>query len=148
MATAPSDPRPDVQLTCKPYSCTFENERKLRVHAFPGMQIGGDQMRPASRGSISLQSNDPAADPRIEVNYLAADEDQRCMVRSLQLIRKIAATAPLAILLVLEQQPGAQVQTEEQMLDFVRRTGHPINASVGNCRMGQDDLAVVDNACG
>lgn len=142
--TVPGESRADVQLSFKPYSITFEKDNLLRVHPFPGMQIAGLQLRPESRGAITLRSNDPAQAPRIEANYLAAVEDQRTMIRSLQLIRRLAASRPLADLLVQERMPGLATDTEADMLDFIRANSQSIYHPVGTCRMGQDDDAVVD----
>ncbi|GAA5234994.1 choline dehydrogenase [Verticiella sediminum] len=144
VATHAQRSRPDVQLSFKPYSFTFESDEVLRVHPFPGMQVAGLQLRPASRGAISLRSADPARAPRIEANYLAAQEDRQTMIRALELIRRLAATSPLSDMVVREHLPGSGTDTPERMLEFIRSNSQSIYHPVGTCRMGQDEAAVVD----
>lgn len=143
-ATSPDSPRPDVQLSFKPYSITFEENDVLRVHRFPGMQICGVQLRPESRGKISLRSNDPAQSPRIEANYLSTTGDQQTMMRALQLIRRLTATKPLADLVVREHMPDPNISNDTSIDEFIRLNSQSIYHPVGTCRMGPDSMSVVD----
>jgi choline dehydrogenase len=143
-ATAPGDPRPDVQLSFKPYSISFEEDGSLHVHDFPGMQICGVQLRPTSKGKITLRSTDPAQAPRIEANYLSTDYDHQTMLRALRLIRKIAAMPPLSDMIVAAKMPDASITSDTELDAFIRGNSQSIYHPVGTCRMGTDNMAVVD----
>jgi choline dehydrogenase len=102
-------------------------------------------VRPASRGTLTLRSADPADKPRILTNALGDPDDVRSLVAGMRLAREIARQAPLASRIVRELKPGPDVGDDEEDLvaalrDRVELIYHP----VGTCRMGTDDGAVVD----
>lgn len=105
------------------------------------------QLRPESRGKISLRSSDPLDDPMILANYLATDEDRRAIRAGVRMMRKVAAQPALAPFVVTEHAPGPDVQSDEEIDAWVRATGETIYHPVGTCRMGVagDALAVVDD---
>ena len=140
----PGMDRPDVQLSFRPWSFTFEKSGALRMHPFASIQIAGLQLRPQSRGTVSLASADPLQAPLIRPNYLSAPKDRAAIIRTLKSIRRIVQTGPLADLIVQEKMPGRQVQSDEELLQFIRQESQSYYHPVGSCRMGQDDDAVVD----
>ena len=133
---------PDVQLAFAPASYV---EGKLGVlDNFPGMTCGVWQHRPASRGSIHLASTDPEIQPSIRPNYLTDVIDQATLVGGLRRVREIFAQPAIARYVDLETVPGPDVRTDDELLDFARRTGSTVYHPVGTCRMGMDPMAVVD----
>ncbi|SDR61679.1 GMC family oxidoreductase [Paraburkholderia tuberum] len=144
VATSPGDPRPDVQISFRPWSFTFEASGALRVHPFPGIQIAALKVRPASRGTVSLKSPAPSDAPRIRANYLSAREDQETMIRAFKLVRRLATTGGLAQAIVQEEFPGPGVDSDADMLEFIRDNGQSIYHPVGTCKMGCGNDAVVD----
>jgi choline dehydrogenase len=119
-----------------------------KVHPFSGCTFSVCQLRPEARGSVRIKSPDPADAPSIQPNYLSTERDRRTIVAGVNFARKIAATAPLADLLLREFEPGPFVQTDEDVLAFCREYGTTIFHPCGTARMGpaDDRTAVVDAA--
>ncbi|WP_043336290.1 GMC family oxidoreductase [Belnapia moabensis] len=137
----PSSATPDVQYHFLPFSTS---KTMLELHDFPGMTISACQLRPESRGTISLASPDPEAKARIQANYLATETDRRCMIEGIKLGRRLAQTAALGRWVEEEVVPGAAAASDEEILGFIRRTGGTIYHPSGTCRMGGDEASVVD----
>ena len=104
------------------------------------------QLRPESRGSIGIASDDPFADPLIYANYLATSEDRRVMRESVKIGRDVVAQAALDPYRDAELAPGPEVRTDAQIDAWVRATAETIYHPVGTCKMGtaDDTGAVVD----
>lgn len=116
------------------------------LHAFPAITISVCNLRPASRGGVHAKSPDSRTAPAIQPNYLAAPQDQRVAVESLQLVRQIAAQPPLQRYGARERLPGAAAVTDAEILASARQLGTTIFHPVGTAKMGlaSDPLAVVD----
>ena len=82
--------------------------------------------------------------PAIHPNYLSAEEDQKVVVDAVKVARRIAEAKPLAEVITGEYVPGEQFQTDEELLDAARQFSQTIYHPVGTCKMGSDDMAVVD----
>jgi choline dehydrogenase len=139
-----TDPRlasPDIQIHFIPFSTDKMGER---LHAFSGFSASVCQLRPESRGSLRIRSADPAAPPEIRINYLATETDRRANIDGLRILRKILAAPALKPYVVDEVYPGAKVVSDEDLLAFCRQTGSTVYHPTSTCRMGQDQLAVVD----
>jgi len=102
------------------------------------------QLRPESRGEIKLRSPDPADAPAVHPNYLATETDQRTIVAGLKLCRQILANPHLQHFIASEFQPGPEIESDEQLLDYARRRGGTVYHPTSTCKMGSDPLAVVD----
>ena len=102
------------------------------------------QLRPESRGYISIKSSDPTVAPIIQPNYLAAEEDRRAMREGVRLAREVFAQAAFDPYRGPEMMPGAHIQTDAQIDAFVRKTAETIYHPVGSAKMGKDQDAVVD----
>jgi choline dehydrogenase len=74
----------------------------------------------------------------------APDTGEALVVRAVRLAREIVAQKPISDTIAEETQPGLKVQTDEQILDFIRTTGATTFHIVGTCKMGNDPMAVVD----
>jgi len=103
-------------------------------------------MRPQSAGHLSLVSDRFVDHPDIHPNYLATQLDQKTIVAGIKMARHIAKQAPLQSLITQEYSPGEHVGEEEDsaILDWARETATTIYHPTGTCKMGQDDMAVVD----
>ena len=102
------------------------------------------QLRPHSRGYISLKSPDPTAAPIIQPNYLEAEEDRRALREGVKLAREVFAQAAFDPYRGQELMPGAHVTKDEQIDAFVRKTAETIYHPVGSAKMGHDPESVVD----
>jgi choline dehydrogenase len=141
----PESKTPDIQFHVGTLSADMAGGK---VHDFPGFTLSVCQLRPESRGDVSLGSADPLEAPRIHSNYLSAELDRRCAVAGIRFARKLAATEPLKGYIAAELQPGPEIgESDEELLGFARRNGATIFHPSGTCRMGaeDDDMAVVDD---
>lgn len=102
-------------------------------------------VRPTSRGTFRLASNDPHALALLDPQVLSTEEDITSLVNSVKQCREIAAQEPLKDGWgAVEVYPGPDVQTDEEIADYARKNCVTYHHQVGTCRMGTDDLAVVD----
>jgi choline dehydrogenase len=101
-------------------------------------------VRPASRGTLRLASADPAQPPLIDPGYLTAEADVEAMVEGIKLARDVAGAGAFDAWRGAEALPGADVQDDDALRDFVRRAAGTYYHPVGTCRMGIGTGAVVD----
>ena len=102
-------------------------------------------LRPTSTGRITLRSSDPYDHPVIDANYLATEKDRRDAVTCVREAREIGEADALAPYREREVRPGPDVQSDEEILEFVRETTDTGYHPCGTCKMGQDEMAVVDD---
>lgn len=100
--------------------------------------------RPLSKGWLRLASGDPMEQPLINPNFLAEESDFRRMVQSIKLCREIAATAPFSDWIDYETSPGPDTRSDEAIAEYVRQNLGSYYHYAGACKMGTDNMAVVD----
>jgi choline dehydrogenase len=143
LKSRPDLDRPDLQLHCV---LAIMKDHGKQSAPKDGFSLHVCQLRPESRGRVTLASADPFADPAIFANYLATEEDRRALREGVKMTREVAAQAALKPIRGREEEPGADVVTDAEIDAWIRRTGETIYHPVGTCRMGRagDPLAVVD----
>jgi choline dehydrogenase len=139
--TRPELASPDIKCSISPFSADRPQDG---LHPWSGFTMIAYQLRPESRGEIKLRSPDPFDAPAVHPNYLATETDQRTIVAGLRLCRQILANPHLQHFIASEFQPGPEVESDEQLLDYARRRGGTVYHPTSTCRMGSDPLAVVD----
>ncbi len=112
-----------------------------------GFSLHVCQLRPESRGSISLSSANPFAAPKIDPNYLATEEDRRALREGLKIGRKVLSQPALSPYRGEEFKPGAHVQSDDEIDAYIKATAETIYHPIGTCRMGSDKDSVVDKDC-
>ena len=115
-----------------------------KISAQSGMTCYAHPMRPESTGSIHIASADPKDAPVIDFNFLTAPVDAALTVKAIRTVRAIMTAPAMAPLQVEALAPGAAAETDDEILDWVRAAGETTYHPVGTCKMGQDDMAVVD----
>ena len=100
--------------------------------------------RPASRGAVALASSDPLDRPLIDFNYLSDADDVRCAVAGVRWNLRILYGRAFDDIRGAEVAPGAHLRRDADIDTFVRRTASTTWHPAGTCRMGHDDMAVVD----
>ncbi|MGA8549078.1 MAG: GMC family oxidoreductase N-terminal domain-containing protein [Stellaceae bacterium] len=134
---------PDVQCSIAPGS--FKDGQIGALDDFPGITAGAWQMRPLSRGYVEAKSPNPAEAPAINPRYLSEDTDRRAMIGGLRFVRRLFAAPALAKYVGAEILPGAQVESDDELLDYARQKGSTVYHATCTCKMGSDQLAVVDD---
>ena len=114
------------------------------MHPFPGCSLVAIPCRPESRGWVRIKSPDPSVPPAMQPNYLAARADQETMIAALKISRRIFQTPTMQQYVVEEFWPGAQVNSDEGLLEHARKTGSTTFHQTSTCMMGSHDKAVVD----
>lgn len=116
------------------------------VEAMPqgGVTLNSCYLRPRSRGTVRLQSDDPAQWPLIDPNYLADPADREMSIRGLKLTQEILNQAPLNDYILAERLPGPNVRTDQDYFNFICEHSKTSHHCAGTARMGTDDGAVVD----
>jgi choline dehydrogenase len=132
---------PDLQFHFIAALMYDHTRRKADRHGFMAHVC---QLRPESRGYISLKSADPAVAPVIQPNYLEAEEDRRALREGVKLAREVFAQESFDPYRGPELMPGAHVTKDEQIDAFVRKTAETIYHPVGSAKMGRDADSVVD----
>src|ERR1700728_4727427 len=141
--TRPELDRPDAQIGVGLYSMSVSG-KTVNIDTHPGITIGGYFMRPESQGTVRIQSADPAVRPAINANHLSADIDVRSALSLFRWIRRLATQPALAPWLVCETTPGAEFQTDEQIIDAFLRYGGTAYHVCGTVRMGNDAVSALD----
>lgn len=100
--------------------------------------------RPTSTGTVRLGSSHPLDPPAIDLNFLATDRDVWLSGEGIRQMRRIARASPFQAIGAKEIFPGPEAQSDEAILDYIRRTGSTTWHLTGTCKMGNDDMAVVD----
>jgi choline dehydrogenase len=114
------------------------------LHAFPAITASVANLRPDSRGSVHIRSNDPRAHPAIQPNYLSAETDRQVAADSIRVTRRIMAAQALAPYQPEEFRPGEALSSDEDLAQAAGDIGTTIFHPVGTCKMGRDEHAVVD----
>ncbi len=138
----PDSPVPELGLIVAP---ALKNQPQRLIPVGHGISLHVAVMHPQSRGRVRLNSADPHAKPLVEANFLSHPEDMRKLVAGLRLVRQLAATRAFALRLQGELVPGPQVQSQEQVEQWIRHNLGTVYHPVGSCKMGHDEQAVVDD---
>ena len=134
---------PDIELLMIPFFISL-HATELRPPDRHGFTISGFPTRPQSRGRITITSDDPLDRPMIDPGYLKEPADLRLMVEIVKRSRDIVASAKFDGVRGREISPGAMVQSDADIIEDIRAISSTSFHPVGSCKMGSDDMAVVD----
>jgi len=115
------------------------------LHPFPAITPSVCNLRPTSRGRVTITSHDPMAAPEIRLNYLSTDADRAVATSGMRFTRRIMAAPALSKYAPEEWRPGPAAQSDEALVRAAGDLGTTIFHPVGTCRMGNDASAVVDD---
>lgn len=145
--TSPELDRPDAQILMAPFSLApYEQGEAAAVEREPGLQAIGYVLRPDSEGSVTITSADPAAPLDIDPGYLTSPHDRDKGVALFRIMRRLFGQSPIAEHLVAETLPGADVVTEQAIIDSALDDGYCGYHAIGTCAMGPGDDDVVDTS--
>ena len=138
----PSQPSANIEWHVQPLSLEKFGEP---LHPFPAITPSVCNLRPTSRGHVRIKSSDPQTHPAIKLNYLSTEEDKRVAVDSIRITRRIMKAKALQKFQPEEFKPGPGIVTDESLRKAAGDLGTTIFHPVGTCKMGRDELAVVDD---
>ncbi|WP_425099772.1 GMC family oxidoreductase [Tropicibacter sp. S64] len=132
---------PDLEYHVQPLSLGAFGEP---LHDYPAVTASVCNLRPESRGSVSLTSPDYRDAPRIAPNYLSTEGDRMTAVRAIRLTRRIMAQGPMAKYAPEEVKPGVAFESDEDLARAAGDIGTTIFHPVSTVRMGTEDDAPLD----
>ena len=134
----------DLQISFRPMTFQFHPNGLIEVESHPGMGVSVYQLRPKATGTVTLRSTSAADKPVLTPNFLTTSYDIETMISGIRTIRKIMSSAPMASRVVAEDLPGPHVRSDDDIYKFMEETGNSAHHQGGTCKMGRDDMAVVD----
>jgi choline dehydrogenase len=114
------------------------------LHPFPAFTASACNLRPESRGHVRIKGPDPFIAPAIQPDYLSTPGDRKIAAESIRLTRRIVSQPALQRYAPEEFKPGIEFQSDEELAKAAGDIGTTIFHPVGTCKMGSDDMAVVD----
>ncbi|MGI4847686.1 MAG: GMC family oxidoreductase [Janthinobacterium lividum] len=142
--TVPGLAYPDLQIQMRPFSMISKSAGMYKAEPAPAVTASCTLLRPHSRGSITLRSKEPSAPPRMVANYLTDERDLKPLVEGLRLVRRIFNAEPFKAGLRGEIMPGAEHQSDDDLIAYLRANAQSMYHPVGTCRMGPGADDVVD----
>jgi choline dehydrogenase len=134
--------QPDIQFHFLPAAMSYDGTSKASGH---GCQVHVGPMLSPSRGNIRLQSANPIEHPKIVFNYMSHQSDWEVFRAAIRAARDIFAQPAFAAICGPEFNPGAQMQSDAALDAFIRARAESAYHPCGTCKMGVDDLSVVDS---
>jgi choline dehydrogenase len=138
--TEPALDRPDIQFLLLPAYRSPGGTAGLG-HGY-GLSIM--VLRPKSRGMVTIRNADPSAPPAIDPHFLEEAEDMELLLRGVKFGRRVLAAPAWNAVRGPETHPGPDIQSDEALREYIRSSCSTAFHPVGTCKMGKDDLAVVD----
>jgi choline dehydrogenase len=134
---------PNLQYHFLPIAIRYDGTAPSGGH---GYQVHVGPMNTDVRGRVKLRSTDPHEHPSLLFNYLSTEQECREWVEAIQCTRNIMTQPAFDPYRGAELAPGADAQTDDEVLDFIREEGESAYHLCSTCRMGTDADAVVDPA--
>ncbi|WP_281560163.1 choline dehydrogenase [Thalassomonas sp. RHCl1] len=139
----PNVSRPDLQFHFIP-GAMDDHGRNSKMLFNYGIALHVCLLRPKSRGKVSLFGNKAYLHPRIELKMLDDHDDLEKMTAAVKIAREVLDQSPLSDNNGQELIPGSHCQSDDDIKAFLQQKANTIYHPVGTCKMGQDELAVVD----
>ena len=130
---------PDISVAFFPFM-----SKDFKLTPNPGLTAIAHQLRPESTGSVHIKSADSGTAPAIRFNFLSAELDRQVVIASVKETRKLVNASAMDGIRGKELAPGPEIQSDEDILAWVRAAAETVYHPVGTCKMGSDPMAVVD----
>jgi len=132
---------PNIQFHFLPLAIRYDGSQPSADH---GYQVHVGPMYSNSKGSVKIKSTDPKEHPALKFNYLSTDQDRKEWVETIRCARNIMNQSAFDEFNGGEISPGESVQTDQEILDWVAKDAETALHPSCTCKMGKDDMAVVD----
>jgi choline dehydrogenase-like flavoprotein len=136
----PDAPAPDVQFHFVPAVLEDHGRENVKGHGF---SCHACVLRPESKGTVTLNSAEPAAPPRIDPNFLADDRDMAVLRAGVRFMHRIFETPPMSDYNPVDRHP-VDLYNDAALDTLIRNRADTVYHPVGTCRMGSDEASVVD----
>jgi choline dehydrogenase len=139
--TRPGLDAPDAAVSWIP----FLADPNFRLAKQSGITAIMNILRSESTGSIHVASKSPNAPPAVRFNFMTAQLDRDVTLEAMRITRRIMTASPMRGIATDEIAPGVNVETDDELLDWVKKNAETTYHPVGTCKMGSDPMAVVDD---
>ncbi len=123
----------------------FLVSENFKLHRDSGITAFTHPLRSESTGSIHISSADAKTPPAIRFNFLTAQLDRDVTLEAMRFLRRIMTAPALQNIATDEIAPGIDIDSDDELLDWVRKNAETTYHPVGTCKMGNDPMAVVDD---
>ena len=131
---------PDAAIAWIPFLATM-NYRMARDSGITAIM---NILRSESTGSIHVSSNAPNQPPAIRFNFMSAQLDREVTLEAMRITRRIMTAPAMRDIATDEITPGVSIQSDDELLDWIKSNAETTYHPVGTCKMGSDPMAVVD----
>lgn len=135
-------PYPNLQFHFLPLAIRYDGTAPKEGHGF---QLHVGPMNTDVRGRVKIKSANPLEYPSILFNYLSTEQERREWCEAIRCARKLIETQAMEEYRGKELAPGKHIETDEEILEFVARDGESAYHPSCTCKMGYDEMAVVDS---
>ncbi|WP_127357176.1 choline dehydrogenase [Actinacidiphila soli] len=132
---------PNLMFHFLPIAVRYDGSAPAGGH---GYQVHVGPMYSDAIGSVKIKSKDPREHPALRFNYLSTEQDRREWVEAIRVARKLLNQPAMEQYNAGEVSPGPEVETDEQILEWVAKEGETALHPSCTCKMGTDEMAVVD----
>ena len=132
---------PNIQFHFLPLAIRYDGSAPNVGHGF---QLHVGPVNSDVRGRIKIKSSNPDEYPSLKFNYLSTQKDRKEWCEAIRCARNIIETSAMSEFMGGEIAPGKDVQTDKEILDFIAKEGESAYHVSGTCKMGTDELSVVD----
>ena len=141
MRTRPGLDAPDAAISWIPFLSTSDFKMSKQSGVTGIMNI----LRSESTGSIHISANSANKPPAVRFNFMSARLDQEVTIEAMRMARRIMTAPALQGIVEDEIYPGVNIQSDDEMLDWIKKNAETTYHPVGTCKMGSDAMAVVDD---
>lgn len=138
----PESRTPDVQFHV---AALTADKVADKPHPWSGFTLSVCQLRPESRGTVHIKSSSVGDAPLIKANYLSTDGDWKCAIAAVRFAQKLANAPSMKDYTEAPYRPSSIESTDDEIREFCREYSTTIFHPVGTCKMGSDEMAVVDS---
>jgi choline dehydrogenase len=139
--TRPGLDAPDAAISWIP----FLADPNFKLSKRSGITAIMNILRSESTGSIHVASNSPRTQPAVRFNFMTAQLDREVTLEAMRMTRRIMAAPAMRDIATDEVAPGVNIQSDDELLDWIRKNAETTYHPVGTCKMGSDPMAVVDD---
>lgn len=132
---------PDIQFHFTPI---FRSYRGRKLEMGHGYSLFTCVLRPESKGTVKLANDGRFKNVLIDHNFFSAEQDQKVLIEAVKKAREVLASPAFDTVRGEEMAPTPSIQTDEQILEYLRQTASTVFHPVGTCKMGVDEMAVVN----